>query len=349
MTDDNLSEMILDHCPDLLALLDVNGMFLYSNAAHLIRLGRSPDSLIGSTVFELIHPADVPEFEKNIVGRTAKRTVFRASARWLKEEGQAARFESIGKWIPVDGGRSHYLLLCSREMPADKSAPVPAPVPVKDPPELRFEAMKLLSRAEAEKNQVARAIHDDLGQKLTALSLELSLWKAELDSGQSRSVNAIREKMAVLSELVHGMIGFTRHVTATLRPRVLEEFGLTAALEWHLEKVQKQSGATCSFATDGQRFDFDPFVAAQVFRIAEEIIASRVRAGCKDLHVRLLVQDNAAALVFEDSVKERRLDAEICARVRLLGGEVDINDAEKMIVVAVPFKIPGSSSDIRPG
>jgi signal transduction histidine kinase len=178
-----------------------------------------------------------------------------------------------------------------------------------------------------------------LGQKLTAISLELSLWKTELAQGRSKSVNAIREKLAVFGDLVNGMIGATRHITSTLRPRVLEEFGLTAALEWHLEKVQKQSGVACSFTAEREKLDVDPFVAAQIFRIAEDVVAARVEAGCKNLHVRLLAQDDAVALTFEDAIKERRLSADACARVRLLGGEIEINNAEGMIVVALPVRI----------
>lgn len=337
LAETNLLELIPEHCPDLLALLDVNGLFLYGNAAHFLRLGRAPESLLGSMVFELIHPDDVADFEKVVTGRAARRTVFRLSARWLKEDGTPARFDSIGKWIPADKGRSYYLLLSSREVLGSKST-VPA---AEDATEVRADAAKLLARAEGERTSVARVIHDDLGQKLTAMSLELSLWKTELGQGRSKSVNAIREKLAVFGDLLNGMIGATRHITATLRPRVLEEFGLTAALEWHMEKMQKQSGAACSFSAEHEKLEVDPLVAAQIFRIAEEVIASRLESGAKNLHVRLLAQDDAVALTFEDAVKQRRIAPETAARVRLLGGEIEINAAEGMIVVALPTQMAG--------
>ncbi len=334
LADENLLELIPEHCPDMLALLDVNGQFLYGNAAHFLRLGRSPESLLGTMVFELIHPEDAAEFEKAVTARAARRTMFRFSGRWLKEDGTPARFDSIGKWIPADKGRSYYLLLSSREVLAQKSS---APGD-EGSAELRSDAAKLLARAEGERTSVARAIHDDLGQKLTAMSLELSLWKTELGQGRSKSVNAIREKLSTFGVLLNGMIGATRHITSTLRPRILEEFGLTAALEWHLEKVQKQSGASCTFTAEHEKIEVDAFVGAQIFRIAEEVIASRIEAGAKNLHVRLLAQDDAVALTFEDAVKQRRIAPETAARVRLLGGEIEINTVEGMIVVALPVR-----------
>lgn len=335
LSDENVLGLISDNCPDLIALLDANGFFVHSNTAHFIRLGRSAESLVGASVFDLIHPQDVAAFQKAITASARKRTVFQVTARWLREEGRDARFESLGKWVNVDGGRSQYLLLSSREVHKDQQ---PAPPQVAEA-DLRADAAKLLAIAEGEKNQVARAIHDDLGQKLTAMSLELSLWKTELDGGHSKSVNAIREKIAVIGDLVNSVIQAARQVTATLRPRVLEEFGLSAALEWHLEKVQKQTGMACSFSADRDKLDVEPFVAAQIFRIAEEVVALRATAGCKSLHVRALTQDDAIALVFEDSGKDRRLTQDICARVRLLGGEIEVSLEERFIVIALPTRL----------
>jgi len=331
---ENVLGLISDNCPDLIALLDANGCFVYSNQAHLVRLGRTMDSLVGATVYELIHPQDLAAFQKVITGSVRRRGVFPVSARWQRDNGRHARFDSLGKWITADGGRSQYLLLCSREVLKEQEPPAPA-----GEAELRSDAARLLAAAEGEKNQVARSIHDNLGQKLTAMSLEMSLWKTELDGGHSKSVNAIREKIAVLSDLLNGVMLAARQLTTTLRPRVLEEFGLAAALEWHLEKVQKQTGMACSFSADREKLEVEPFVAAQIFRIAEEVVDLRARAACKALHVRAITQDDAIALVFEDSGKDRQLTPDVSARVRLLGGEMEISNEEGSIVIALPTRI----------
>ena len=333
---EHLLGLINDNCPDLIALLDANGSIIYGNTAHLVRLGRDTQSLIGGTVLELIHPDDAPKFEEAIRASAKRRTGFQVNARWVRDSRRAVEFHSIGKWIPADGGRSNYLLLCSREMGPSLDVGETVDHGALSP-EIRLETLQLLVRAEGEKNLVARAIHDDLGQKLTALTLELSLWKSELDSGQSRSVNAIREKIAVLTGLAHGMITFTRKVTATLRPRVLEEFGLVAALEWHVEKVQKQTGMACTFSTESERLEIEVFLASQLFRVVEEVIQLRLRAACKFLHLRLLARDGMVVLIFEDAGPERQLTSEITARVRLLGGEIEVNAQDNSIVIALPL------------
>ena len=339
LTEENVLGLISDNCPDLVALLDANGFFIYSNTAHFARLGRDAESLVGTTVVELIHPEDAAAFENAVLSSVKRRTTFNVSARWLRENGKNVRFDSVGKWISADVGRSQYLLLCSREALRSEAAEKSAAASK----ELRADAAQLLARTEGERNHIARAIHDDLGQKLTAISLELSLWKTELNAGQSKSVNAIREKISVIADLVNGLIGCTRKITTGLRPRVLDEFGLIAALEWHLEKVQKATRMACSFTCDNPNLEVDSFVAAQIFRIAEEVVKLRAEAGCKGLHVRLITQDDAFALVFEDSGKERRLTPEVAARVRLLGGEMEISNEERSIVIALPTKAADSA------
>ena len=340
-TDESIFGLISDNCPDLVALIDVNGFFVYSNQAHFVGLGRSVESLVGVPLFELIHPEDAAEFERIVMGAVKRHTVFELSARWLREDHGSARFESLGKWILADGGRSQYLLLTSREVLSSGPDDDPGEIPA----DLRVAGTRLLARAEEEKNQVARVIHDDLGQKLTAMSLELSLWKTELDSGHSKSVNAIREKISVLANFVNGLIHSTRQVSSALRPRVLEEFGLAAALEWHLEKVQKKTGMACSFSVDCERLNVDAFVALQAFKVAEELIELRARAGSRSLHVRALAEDDAVALVFEDSGKHRQVTPEISARVRLLGGQIEISNAERSIIVALPARLGEPSLD----
>ena len=101
----------------------------------------------------------------------------------------------------------------------------------------------------------------------------------------------------------------------------------------------------CSLTCDDPNLQVDPFVAAQIFRIAEEVVKLRAEAGCKGLHVRLITQDDAFALVFEDSGKERRLTPEVAARVRLLGGEMEISNEERSIVIALPTKVADSTPE----
>jgi PAS domain S-box-containing protein len=73
LSDENLLGLISDNSPDLIALLDANGSFVYSNTAHFVRLGRSAESLVGATIFDLIHPQDAGAVEKAITSSARRR------------------------------------------------------------------------------------------------------------------------------------------------------------------------------------------------------------------------------------------------------------------------------------
>lgn len=337
--DESVQGLILDQCPDLFTLLDAHGLILYANPAHFVRLGRDTDALSGASILDLIHPKDAQEFERFIALSSRRQAANHRTARWLRQDGKALAFESIAKWIAPEDGGAEQLLLCSREITK------PSSQAVRDAElaaQLRGDAARLLNLAEGDKKHIARAIHDTLGQSLTAFSLELAVWKTELDSGQSMSVSAVREKIAGLTDALAGAVTFTRALSSKLRPRVLEEFGLSAALEWQLDKVEKRSGVICRFSSDreARKLRIEPFLAAQIFHIAGEVIELRALAGGKSLQLRLIAREDALTLIFEDGGVERRLTQEICSRVRLLGGELHLNDAGQTILITVPRQMP---------
>jgi signal transduction histidine kinase len=206
--------------------------------------------------------------------------------------------------------------------------------------QLRSDANRLLRRAEREKSDLARTLHDELAQSLTAMSLELSVWNAALDAGRSGSVEDIRAKIAGLARQLGGAINCTRVVSSRLGSRVLEEFGLSAALELLLEKAQQQKGLACDFSGDpaADQLEIDPLRAAQILQLAAEVIELRVQAGAKKLRVRLHIRDDALTLVFEDDGSARCLTPEIHSRVRLLGGVLRANEGELDIEIRLPLQ-----------
>ena len=327
-TQENVLGLISDHSPDLLALLDINGAILYTNAAHLVRLGRSAESLQGMILFELLHPEDAERFEKAMQLSARRHTLLKMSARWMRDSGRIGHFESLGKWVSADAGQSQYLLLASREVPE------PAPAGRSEFSALQRDAALLLRRLEGERDQIARSIHDDLGQKLTASSIELSLWKSEVDKGESRSVHAIREKISILSELVSGMIGATRGLTASLRPRILEEFGVVAAVEWLLERFEHSTGVSCSFSARPEKLELDRGTGAQVFRLVEE--ATRSLGTATRLQIRLEKRAGSLGLRLQTDSTGLKPSPEMAARARISGGEIE--SERGTILITLPLK-----------
>ncbi len=137
---------------------------------------------------------------------------------------------------------------------------------------LRHLADRLEAVREEERKSISRLVHDELGQTLTALRLDLSRTQA---SGE----DAARGDVATMIGHIDHMIGVVRNLSARLRPHVLDTLGLTAALEWEAERFIERSGVSCSVDSDldERKLSLDPDLATAVFRIVQEALTNIVR------------------------------------------------------------------------
>ena len=109
----------------------------------------------------------------------------------------------------------------------------------------------LQSVREEERTRVAREVHDELGQALTGLKIELAWLKRHM--GQQKeavSATALLEKMDSMNSLIETTIKSVRRIATELRPAVLDTFGLVPALEWHTQDFQKRTGVLCTFFSE---------------------------------------------------------------------------------------------------
>ena len=107
--------------------------------------------------------------------------------------------------------------------------------------DLRNLSIHLQSVREEESTRVARKIHDELGQSLTALQMDLSWLENRLPADSKN----IREKTRSMSDLVDATIESVHKITMELRPSLLDDLGLPAAIEWQAGDFQKRSGIRC--------------------------------------------------------------------------------------------------------
>ncbi len=139
--------------------------------------------------------------------------------------------------------------------------------------ELRNLSIHLQSVREEECARVARKIHDELGQSLTALQMDLSWLLNRVPSGSK----AIREKAQSMSGLVDATFESVHNITTELRPSLLDDLGLPAAIEWQAADFQKRSGIRCQAKIQCVKGAFDKQLATAVFRIFQETLTNIAR------------------------------------------------------------------------
>jgi signal transduction histidine kinase len=167
---------------------------------------------------------------------------------------------------------------------------------------LRALASHLQSVREEERIHIAREIHDELGQALTGLKLDIGALHKEYAGSNAE---LFTEKTSSLAQSIDRIINSVRRIASGLRPEVLDEIGLAAAIEWQAREFQRRTGVRCGVDIQSGFTDPDPSRSTALFRIFQELLtnvarhanATRVKAMLSDRDTLCLtVEDNGRGI-----------------------------------------------------
>ena len=214
---------------------------------------------------------------------------------------------------------------------------------------LRDLTARLLSIREEERIQVARAIHDEFGQALTGLKMDVAWLRRNLLEDDT----AVQAKLRAMTKLIDDTILTVRRISSQLRPAVLDDIGLSAAMEWQLREFEARTAILCKFDQDPGETQLDGDVATAAFRIFQEALtnvarhaaATRVEAGVRVEGDMLLlhVRDNGRGISDAEANDPKSLGLlGMRERARLVHGEVRIQGApEQGTIVEVRLPVGG--------
>jgi PAS domain S-box-containing protein len=140
--------------------------------------------------------------------------------------------------------------------------------------ELRELSANLQNVREAEKTRIARELHDDLGQQLTALKLDLAALAQELGDGAEPETAA---RLAAMSKLIDSTVAAVRRIAADLRPVMLDDLGLAPAIEWLANDFTRRYGIAVERHIDTGGTEFSGAAASSLFRIVQEALTNVAR------------------------------------------------------------------------
>jgi signal transduction histidine kinase len=130
---------------------------------------------------------------------------------------------------------------------------------------------------EAEQKRIALEIHDELGQAMTGLKMEVHFLKGQTANSEDPQAQAVTEKLAEISSAIDTTVSTIRRIATELRPSIIDDFGLVAAMEWHARKVERSARIRCSFRSDTEHLNLDPKTRIAVFRIFQEAVTNILR------------------------------------------------------------------------
>jgi signal transduction histidine kinase len=214
---------------------------------------------------------------------------------------------------------------------------------------LRALAAHLESIREEERIHIAREIHDELGQALTGLKFDINaLAKGVRGEGASR----VGEMTHGLCQQIDRIINSVRRIASGLRPEVLDEIGLAAAIDWQAREFQRRTGVRCVVEVSPGFSDPDKERSTALFRIFQELLtnvarharATRVRVHLADGEtLALKVEDNGCGIDERDFESPRSLGfLGLRERVLAFGGTIVVKGLEGQgttVAVAIPSHI----------
>lgn len=130
---------------------------------------------------------------------------------------------------------------------------------------------------EEDRKELARVIHDDLTQTLTVVAIELSLLESNLRSSKARNAGGHIHSVEKLQRLLNELIRSAQEITGRLHPKVLDEFGLVAALEWLSEQANRRLGIRCELLADGSEASLGREISAGVYHACEDVLSYAAR------------------------------------------------------------------------
>lgn len=339
-----LLQTYFEMTPSAVFIGRTKGTIDYANPAACAMFGYSFEELISMSGFSLIDATD-PIFMSYIDER-ARTGRARGEFELIRRDGTRFMGDTSSAILKDHDGHVQSIVIIrdiseSRKAEKEKNQLLE---------QLRELTRQQLDAREEERTSVAREIHDELGQALTALYIDLSLISKRLLPEQAD----LSAKILDMQTLVQATTKKVQRISADLRPDMLDELGLVPAIEWQLQQFAERTGLSYQLHVDHDDISIERQASTAMFRILQEALTNVIRhAQASHVTVRLMEELEHIVLMIMDNGKGIE-DPQISnshglglvgmrERAAALGGRIEIarSPGEGMTVVA---KIPRTSA-----
>jgi PAS domain S-box-containing protein len=332
---------------------------VYANEALTQICGYSPAELEQlPDVLELVEPGQRAEVQAYLEAAAGGKAPQHCEAVILHKDGQRRNIEFSVKVTESKAGTRDFSIV------RDVSQRVRAVEQLRrSEDQLRKLSAHLEEARELERGTIAREIHDELGQALTGLKMDVAWIEQRLSRGENgQGRQPLLEKARGMSELIDVTIQAVRRIATELRPGVLDDLGLIPAIEWQVGEFTKRSGIACSLLSNLDDLELDRRMATGAFRILQEALTNVARhSQATQVKVRLKILDGSFHLEVQDNGIGVRGEAKaggpslgilgMQERAHLLGGEVLLEGGPgegTRVRVRLPLSRAGQAEGVLP-
>lgn len=334
---------VMEFAPDAFVLWDAQGRIVQINARTEGLFGYQRQELIGQPIQNLL-----PQRHRRNQLRQLERLTMGVSVQCLRKDG--SEFPGDINLSPLETNLGRLSMAVVRDISERQQAQ-------KELAESRELLRELAAQSEAtreeERKHIAREIHDELGQVLTALRMDMSLLGMRFGAQDPGLVDQVQGMKGLVDRAIQGV----RNVASNLRPTALD-LGLSSAIEWLSCEFTRHTAIPCVFHLEDEGIDLDETRSVVLFRIAQESLTNVTRyAGATrvdvtlhrcDNELRLEVRDNGCG--FDPETASLRKSFGLLGmreRALVLGGRVGITSAAgqgTVVAVSIPLSTEAATA-----
>ncbi|HKY72056.1 MAG TPA: PAS domain-containing protein [Nitrospira sp.] len=289
-------ESIVENIPHMIFVKDAGQLrFVRFNKAGEALLGHARQELIGKSDYDFFPKDEADSFTGADRDVLKNCQVLDVPEEPILTKGKGLRYLHTKK-IPIldENGQPLYLLGISEDITERKRA--------ENQLQRSFELLRTLSQRldvvrEEERTRIARELHDELGVRMTCMKMDLSRLLAMMRESLFPR-DKMDEKIRSMSAEVDTTIAEVQRLAAELRPGILDDLGLVAAIEWQCQDFERRSGIRCLCEASFDQINLSPSRATAAFRICQEALTNVARHA-KATFVRVLVKENGEDVLIE--------------------------------------------------
>ncbi|HEX7903615.1 MAG TPA: PAS domain S-box protein, partial [Chitinophagaceae bacterium] len=282
---------LVEQAADAIFIFDRQGYFVDVNSISSELLGYTKEELLSMNLTDIVFEDDLVNNPIRL-GLLDKRESVIRRRTFRRRNGTAVTVEVHSKKL-IDGRYLGMVRDLTERIETEKKL------------EESFDAIRLLTDhiqniREEERAHMAREIHDQLGQQLTVLKMDVS-WLSKRIGNENQPVT---EKIKSLNEMLDATVKTVRRISSELRPSLLDDLGLGATIDWHLKEFGERVGIKTSFIEPQKEIDLADSIKTGLFRIFQESLTNVARhSGAKNVTVSLQHIENLTILSIKDDGK----------------------------------------------
>jgi PAS domain S-box-containing protein len=273
-------------------LMTPEGRFLQVNAAYCAMTGYTEDELLKTGYQSVTHPDDLPEYTRLIHRLLAGDiTSFVMEKRYNNNVGEVVWHQDSVSLVRDKEGKPLTIIALVEDVTGRKRLEEA----LRDHAgRLEAATRRVFEVQEEERRSLARELHDEIGQVLTTISINLQLLRR---SCGPEARPRIEDSLGVVQRTIEQVRG----LALDLRPSILDDLGLAAALRWLVDRQARRAGLAGHFSAPASGPPLHPDVATACFRVAQEALSNVLRhARARNVWVRLKQDDAGVQLVVRD-------------------------------------------------